>query len=99
MKALTTLVLGAALAVLAVPVLACDGPGKSARRAEMRAQALTEADADGNGALSPAEFEDFQAAMRRARASHKFAKLDTDHDGQVTAAELNAPKPPHGADR
>jgi hypothetical protein len=99
MKAFTILACGATLAMLAAPALACDGPGRSARRAEMRAQALAEADTDGNGALSPAEFEDFQAAMRRARASHKFAKLDTDGDGQVTAAELNAPRPPHGADR
>ena len=90
MRSIPIFTLVTALAVTAAPALACDGPGNGAKRAEVQAQALAEADRDGNGALSAEEFEGFKAALARARADHMFAKLDADGDGQVTPAELDA---------
>jgi hypothetical protein len=84
MTKLRVLTLSALIGLSATPLLACDGADKSAARA----QALAEADSDGNGALSAQEFEAFTEAMHRQFAQARFAKLDADGDGQVTAAEL-----------
>jgi hypothetical protein len=94
-----TIFAAAALGLAATPVLACDGPGRGGPPPEVRAQALSEADSDGNGALSATEFEAFKAALDRARAGHMFARLDADGDGQVTVTELEAGPPPRGAGR
>jgi hypothetical protein len=89
----------AAIGLAATPVLACDGRGKGGPSPEVRAEALSEADSDGNGALSATEFQAFKAALDRAHAAKKFAKLDADGDGQVTVTELEAGPPRRGADR
>ena len=80
----------AAIGLAATPVLACDGPGPGGPKPEVRAEALSEADSDGNGALSATEFEAFKAALDRARAGQMFARLDAARDGQVTLQELEA---------
>jgi len=61
-----------------------------------RTTAFAEADADGNGALSPDEFEAFHEAMRRAMTALHFAKADANGDGLVSADELAAARPRRG---
>jgi hypothetical protein len=61
-----------------------------------RTAAFTEADADGDGALTQQEFAQFHALMEQKRAALHFARLDTDGDGKVTQAELAAGRPPRG---
>lgn len=87
--------LAAALALLGTPVLACDGANREARDAA-RTAAFAEADANGDGALSPAEFETFHTAMKARMEQMHFAKLDADGNGQLTAAELESQRGPHG---
>lgn len=77
----------AASALVAAPVLACDG-ARGEKFAEARNAALAEADADGDGALSAQEFPAFTEALHRKKAEAKFAYLDKDDDGVVTAEEL-----------
>jgi hypothetical protein len=77
----------AALTFLAAPALACEG-GRGEKYAEARSAALAEADADGDGALSAAEYPAFKEALHRKKAEAHFARLDKDDDGLVTAEEL-----------
>ena len=88
--------LAGALALVATPVLA--GPGHPSREdfAADRAVAFTQADADGNGALSPAEFQTFRQLLHDRIAQRMFARADADGNGEVTQAELDAARPPHG---
>ncbi len=97
MKRITMLALGVTVALGGTTAaLACDGPEKSAERAQAKAQAIAAADANGDGALSPEEFVVFTETIRQQRANHMFSKLDTDGDGQISAAELeNAPHRHH----
>ncbi|MCF7702038.1 EF-hand domain-containing protein [Loktanella sp. M215] len=59
-------------------------------RTELQAK-LTEYDADGNGALSIAEFETLHSAMIREMMVDRFQELDADGDGSVTGEEMTAP--------
>ena len=68
-----------------------------AQRQAMQAQAFAQADADGNGALSPQEFANYYNILQQQRGAHKFTRLDANGDGQVTLAELQAaPEHHHG---
>src|SRR5579884_3934275 len=80
----TTGLLFAALTLAATGVLA-DESWKARREA-----ALAQAYADHNGALSPAEFATFVAALKQIRLQNRFARLDTNGDGQLTLAEIEA---------
>ena len=86
-------VIGAALCLIAVPALACDAAKREAKEAA-RAEALKAADANGDGALNPQEFQAFRETMEQQMTAFRFARLDTNSDGQVTADELAAGK--HG---
>lgn len=48
-------------------------------------------DADGNGTLSIAEFEDLHSKATRERTVRRFQMFDRDGDGQVTLSEITAP--------
>jgi len=90
------LMVAAALALFAAPALAGTGRPSREEIAADRAAVFAQADADGDGALSPAEFETFQQLMRAKMTQRWFARADADGDGKVTAAELEAAGPPHG---
>ena len=66
-----------------------DRPTKEQREAA-RAQAFTQADHDGNGVLSPQEFETFKTLMAQAHKRDWFSRADANGDGQVTLDELQA---------
>lgn len=54
--------------------------------------AFTDIDADGDGAVTEAEFVEYKAAdgdKTEAEASEKFMKVDADADGEVTEAEFD----------
>jgi EF hand len=75
-----------------------DGGGEFAAAASA---AFTEADADGSGELSAAEFVQFHEILRSKMEALRFAKLDTDGSGGLSKAELAAGRPgpgrrPHG---
>ena len=90
-----TLTLGAAaLAALAAPVLAHDGPWK-ADFAAARDAAFKQADANGDGALTPEEFLNFETILKQNMEAKRFSRLDANGDGVVTADELAA-FPGHG---
>jgi len=82
-----------ALALAGATVVAAqnvaDRPTKEERRAA-RAQAFAQADADGNGALNPQEFETFKTLMSQLHKRDWFARADANGDGQVTIEELQA---------
>lgn len=63
--------------------------------AAIESAAFTEADADGDGKLTPAEFTNFHNIMRQKLEALHFSHLDTDGDGAVSKAELDAGRP-HG---
>ena len=85
-----------ALALAATPALAGGGMFRQ-QFAQERAALFAQADADGDGALSPAEFQTFRELVKQKIAEHRFAKMDANADGKVTLAELEAaPHPGHG---
>jgi EF hand domain-containing protein len=58
-----------------------------------QAQLFAQADADGNGVLSPQEFATFESLFRdRMRARH-FERMDSNGDGGVSLAEVQAFRP------
>jgi len=60
--------------------------------------AFAEADADGSGELSAAEFAGFHDILRGKMEASRFAKIDADGNGAVSQAELEAGRP-HGRGR
>lgn len=63
-------------------------PGAAVKMMQDR---LAEFDADGDGALSLAEFETLHAAMIREKTVDRFQHLDADGDGRITKDEMTAP--------
>jgi hypothetical protein len=86
---------------LALAATAQASPGRHG--GEMRVvakEAFAEADADKSGGLTADEFTRFHEAFRARMAARRFAALDTNDDGVVTAAELEAGRPHrHGRHR
>jgi EF hand len=66
----------------------CDGSPEDFKAA--KAEAFAAADADGDGKLNPTEFANMHAILRQKLEALRFTKLDTDGDGFVTQAELEA---------
>jgi Ca2+-binding EF-hand superfamily protein len=92
----TTRWLAAAL-LLASTTAFAEGGDWQAKREAMQAQAFAQADADGNGSLSPQEFANYNTILQQQRGEHKFTRLDANGDGQVTLEELQAaPAHHHG---
>ena len=57
---------------------------------------FAQADADGNGALSAEELATFHTLMKQRKQSEFFTRADANGDGQLTLAEMQAARPPHG---
>ncbi len=91
-----TWLLAGALALVAAPVLAGEGRPSREDFAAERAAAFAQADADGDGGLTPAEFQTFKQLLRQRMEQRFFARADADGNGEVTQAELDAARPPHG---
>jgi Ca2+-binding EF-hand superfamily protein len=68
-------------------------PGRE-QLAAVRAEAFAAADADASGTLSVDEMEAFEDAMRERIRRVIFDRADTNDDGQLTLAELEAMRPP-----
>src|SRR4029077_15042854 len=83
-------ILTTALALVAAPVLAGGRGAFRQQFAAERAALFAQADAGGDGALSPAEFQTFIQLVKQKMAEHRFAAADTNGDGKVTLAELEA---------
>jgi hypothetical protein len=83
------------MALLGAAALPAAARANQADFAAARDQAFTQADADGNGVLSPDEFAAFHDAMRKAFEAKYFAKVDTNHDGVISHDELAAAPMPH----
>ncbi len=87
-----------ALALAGATVVAAqnvaDNPARAERQAA-HAQAFTQADADGNGALSPQEFETYKTLISQLHKRDWFTKADANGDGQVTMDELQAARAMH----
>jgi hypothetical protein len=86
---MAALVLAGATVVAAQTVTPPTKPSQE-ERAAVRAQVFAQADADGNGALTPEELATFKTLMRQRYTSAKFARIDSNGDGQVTLDELQA---------
>lgn len=84
--------LGAALVLVGVTAFVADARPSREEREAARDAAFAQADADGNGALSPEELTTFHETLRATFEQRRFAKADADGDGQVTAEELAAAK-------
>lgn len=80
---------------LTAPLSAQSPPSPAEIEAEREAL-FTQADAEGNGALSLAEFKTFEALMRDQMTEHQFNRLDTNGDGTVSLEELQARRPGPG---
>ena len=104
-----SLVLESALAAIVAgfvlggsPALAgpgCHG-GDGAHAADFKAAkdaAFAEADANGDGKLTPDEFANFRTIMRDKVEALRFTKMDTNGDGVISKDELDAAHPHHGA--
>ena len=88
--------LAAALAFSAAPVLAGGGHPSREEFAADRAAAFAQADADGSGGLTRAEFQTFKQLMKATMEERMFTRADADGNGEVTLSELQAARPPHG---
>jgi hypothetical protein len=90
----TRWIAAAALALAGATVVAAQNvpaerPTKEQREA-VRAQTFAQADADGNGALSPDELTTFKTLLRQRYKGDHFARIDANGDGQVTLEEMQA---------
>lgn len=85
----------ASMALLGAAALPAAVRANPADFAAARDQAFTQADANGDGVLSPDEFAAFHEAMRKAFEAKFFAKTDTNGDGVVSKDELAAAPMPH----
>jgi hypothetical protein len=88
--------LGAALAGLALSALgtramACPGAPEDLGAAE--SAVFTEADANGDGALTEDEFTVFDELMRTKLHALRFSWLDADGSGTITEEEIEAGHP------
>ncbi len=88
--------LAAAVALLAAPAFAGAGRPSADEIAAEKAALFKQADTDGDGALSPAEFETFRQLVRAQMAERMFARADANGDGKVTLDEIQAARPFHG---
>jgi hypothetical protein len=82
-----------AAALLGFGVVGRAEAGPGGPPAEFKAAAtaaFTEADADGSGELSAAEFVNFHDILRAKMEALRFAHLDADGSGGLTQAELAA---------
>ena len=80
----------AAVLLGATPVLAHGGGGNWQALQSQIPALFAQADADGNGSLSPAEFKTFRELVAQKRAELWFQKLDTNGDGALSLDELTA---------
>lgn len=78
----------AALIILATTLTACAGPGGMMDRRV--SEDFAEADSNGNGVLSEAEFTASTFGERASDADTAFANLDTDRSAGISEAELKA---------
>ena len=62
----------------------------------IQAEVFTEADANGDGVLSAAEFVSFHELMRAKMEEAMFTNIDTDASGGISLTELQAARPPRG---
>ena len=85
----------ASMALLGAAALPMAARAHPADVSAARDKAFTEADADGNGVLSPDEFTAFHQAMVRAFEAARFAKIDGNGDGVLSKDEVAAARPPH----
>src|SRR5438876_9074425 len=87
----------AVMAVLAGFALGGSAPAASGSVsgdfAAAEAAAFTEADANGDGKLTPEEFASYGALLRQKLDALRFARLDANGDGALTQDELNAGRP------
>lgn len=85
MKRLSLVLLTAfAASALTLPVFAENGPAKGAGEKHHK---FKDADTDGDGKLSPAEFA---AGFPKGDPEKRFATADTNNDGFLTREELKA---------
>jgi len=91
------LVPGALMALTAAFALGRSAPAASssptADVAAAEAAAFTEADANGDGKLTPEEFANYGTLLRQKLDALRFARLDANGDGALTQDELNAGHP------
>ena len=92
---ISMLVSSAVLAVAAVPVWAHGGHGCGAALDAQLPALFSQADADGDGTLTPDEFKTFQQLVAQHRTAAQFQQLDANGDGKVTLDEIQE----HAADR
>jgi hypothetical protein len=94
------LVGGLALSAGIASVVAAEcGPPSEEERTARQIAIFAQADTDKSNTLSLSEFATFTTLSEAVRAERQFTCLDADGDGQVTAAELAAHRPPHGPHR
>jgi hypothetical protein len=88
--------LAAAVALLAAPAFAGAGRPSADEIASDKAALFKQADANGDGALSPAEFDTFRQLVRAKMAERMFARADTNGDGKLSLDEIQAARPHRG---
>jgi Ca2+-binding EF-hand superfamily protein len=88
-------VLAGSMMLLATPVLANHGHGGGPGFAADLPALFAQADADGDGRLTPDEYQAFKKLVAQRRAEARFKRLDTDGDGTVSLAELQAAAAAH----
>jgi hypothetical protein len=90
---------------LALAALACALPATAhafhpgvdpAEFQAIREEVFTEADANGDGVLSAAEFANFHELMRAKMNEVMFTNIDSDGSGGISLTELQAARPPRG---